>query len=440
MNNIGFVSLGCSKNLVDTEIMAGLVKKGGLSIVTDESKADVIIVNTCGFIESAKEEAISTILEMAEYKRSGRLKKLIVTGCLAERYRDEILREMPEVDAVVGVGRFSEIYDVITSAESSFFGNEDGAYPEHAPRILSTPSYTAYVKIAEGCDNHCTYCAIPKIRGRYRSRRIEDIVKEVEGLAEGGVKELNVIAQDTTRYGIDLYNEPMLTQLLEKISAVSGIKLVRVLYTYPEMITDGLIELVKNNEKIAKYFDIPLQHSEDSVLKRMGRKSNNAGICALISKIRREIPGAVIRTSLIVGFPGESGEEFEGLCEFVKWARFDRMGVFKYSREEGTPADLLDGHLDEEVKEERYMKLMEMQQGISRELNRERIGQTMTVLIEGRVGSRYFGRTQFDAPEIDGRVYVKTKTALAPGDFVRVRITGARNYDLIGEMDFESAE
>ncbi len=440
MINVGFVSLGCSKNLVDTEIMVGLVGADGFKIVNDEAEADVIIINTCGFIDSAKEEAISTILEMARHKEGGRLKKLIVTGCLAERYRDEVLRELPEVDAVVGVGRFSEIVDIIKSSDMEFFGYENREYPETLPRILSTPSYTAYLKIAEGCDNHCTYCSIPMIRGKYRSRKTEDVLAEAAKLAEGGVREINVIAQDTTRYGLDIYGKAVLPKLLNGLCEIEGLALVRVLYTYPEMIDGELIKVIKNNDKMAKYFDIPIQHSENSVLKRMGRKSRKEGIAKLLLKIREEIPEAVIRTSIIVGFPGETEEDFLGLCKFAEDMQFDRLGVFKYSREEGTPAYSLGGQIDEETKEKRYNKLMEIQQRIADEKNNEKIGKVIKVLIEGSADGLYYGRSQFDAPQIDGKVYIKTKNVYAPGEFSDVKITSAVNYDLIGEVEIEPAE
>ena len=432
MTKVGFVSLGCSKNLVDTEIMIGQLSAAGYEIVADEQKADIIIVNTCAFIDSAKEEAINTILEMAQLKQRGNLKKLIVTGCLSERYKEEILKEMPEVDAVVGVGRFEEISEVINSDDKIFLGNKECLYPEKAPRIITTPKYMAYLKIAEGCDNNCTYCAIPMIRGKYRSRKIENIIAEAEGLAKNGVKEIIVIAQDTTRYGEDIYKKKMLPALLEKLSLIDGIEWIRVMYAYPERITDELLSVISESEKISSYFDIPLQHINDRILKRMNRKCSKDEIYKLISKIREKIPEAVLRTSLITGFPGETEEEFNELCDFVKWARFDRLGVFAYSREEGTPADKLDNQLPDTVKAKRADIIMKIQQDISAQKCKKKIGTTERVLVEGIYKDKYVGRTISDAPDIDGKVIFTSDNKIQPGEFVCVKINNSGIYDLIG--------
>lgn len=440
MKNVGFISLGCSKNLVDTEIMIGILKEKGCNIVADESQAQVIVINTCAFIQSAKEEAIGTILEAAGHKEAGALEKIIVTGCLAQRYKEEVLFELPEVDVIVGIGRIEDIADAIEGEESVLLGNEEGAYPESAPRVLSTPPYSAYLKIAEGCDNRCTYCAIPLIRGRFRSRAMEDILSEARRLADGGVKEINVVAQDTTRYGEDIYGQPMLAKLLEAMCAIDGIKWIRVLYTYPERISEAFLKVVQDNDKIANYFDIPIQHISDGVLKRMNRKSSSADIYALIDSIRKRLPDAVIRTSLIVGFPGETQEDFEKLCEFVEYARFDRLGAFRYSKEEGTPASRLPGQIDEEIKKERYEKIMGIQRGIASGKGREHIGKVYRVLVEGFRGGRYFGRTMLDAPEVDGVVYFDSAKGLEAGAFAQVKIKKSGNYDLIGECVDEYSE
>ena len=437
--NIGFISLGCNKNLVDTEIMVGLSRQNGYNIVNDESQADVIVVNTCAFIEEAKSEAISEILRAAQYKE-GRLKKLIVTGCLAQRYRDEILTELPEVDAVVGVGRFEDIVSIIESDEKLFTDRQEALYPEYAPRVLSTPPYTAYLKIAEGCDNRCTYCAIPMIRGRLRSRKIEDVIDEAKRLADGGVHEINVVAQDTTRYGMDIYGEPRLVQLLQELEKIEGLKWIRVLYTYPEMISDELLQLVNNSEKIASYFDIPIQHISDSVLKKMNRRSTSAQIYALIKKIREKVQNPVLRTTLIVGFPGETSSDFDELCDFVKFAEFDRLGVFKYSREEGTPAYKLPDQINDDVKAMREGVIMQIQKDVSARKMKEKIGRSFDVLKEGNIGKQCVGRTAGDAPEIDGRVIFAANRKIENGEFVKVKILDAKSYDLIGEMENESSK
>lgn len=440
MTKVGFVSLGCSKNLVDTEIMIGQLNAAGYEIVADEQKADIIIVNTCAFIDSAKEEAINTILELAHLKESGSLKKLIVTGCLSERYKEEILKELPEVDAVVGVGRFDEISEVINSDDKIFLGNKERLYPEGAPRITTTPKYMAYLKIAEGCDNNCTYCAIPMIRGKYRSRKIESIISEAETLAKDGVVEIIVIAQDTSRYGEDICKKQMLPHLLEKLSRIEGIEWIRVLYTYPERITDELISVISENEKVSTYFDIPIQHINDRILKRMNRKCSKNEIYELINNIRAKVPEAVLRTSLITGFPGETEDEFNELCDFVKWAQFDRLGVFAYSREEGTPADKLDNHLPDTVKTKRADAIMKIQQEISAQKCKKKIGITQRVLVEGKYKDKYVGRTICDAPDIDGKVIFTSDNKIQPGEFVYVKINNSGIYDLIGVETDEFTE
>lgn len=433
MSKIGVISLGCSKNLVDAEIMIGILKEKGHEIVTCEADAEVIIINTCGFIDQAKEEAISTILEMAEYKEQN-LKRLIVTGCLAQRYKDEILKELPEVDVIIGTGRFLEIADAVEGkTEKVLVGAGNAPYPEGAPRTISTPPYTAYLKIAEGCSNNCTYCAIPAIRGPLRSRRMKDIVAEAERLAKEGVTELNVIAQDTTVYGKDIYGAPRLLQLLKKLTKIEGIKWIRVLYTYPELLSDELLSFIAESDKVASYFDIPLQHISDPVLKRMGRKSREKNIYALIEKIRTIIPDATIRTTFIVGFPGETSEDFEKLLSFVKWAKFDKMGAFKYSPEDGTAAAKLKGRVHEDIMDYRYQSLMDEQVEISTQKCKGKIGNIYTVLVEGKTEDGYFGRTACDAPEVDGNVFFFAENAEI-GSYVSVEITNAYQYDLIGEM------
>lgn len=431
--NIGFVSLGCSKNLIDTESMIALVKEAGYTVVSEKEEADIIIINTCGFIDDAKEEAINEILETAQYKE-GRLKKLIVTGCLAQRYSKEIEAELPEVDKIVGIGSFQDIVKIIEEEGKLFIGDVETQYKE-LDRVRSTPPYTAYLKIAEGCDNHCTYCAIPAIRGKYRSRKMEDILAEAEKMVAEGVSEINIIAQDTTRYGIDLYGESKLAELMDKLAKLD-FKRIRVLYTYPELISDKLIDVFLNNDNIVKYFDIPLQHISDGVLKRMGRQSNKESTYALIDKIRNKVPGVTLRTSLMVGFPGETEQDFEELCEFVKHARFDRMGVFRYSREEGTPAYRLPGQLDEEIKQSRYDTLMSIQNEISAQANSLMTGKVVEVLVEGFTDDYlYVGRSAADAPEIDGNVYFGSEREIAPGEYVMIKILGAEEYDLMGEEE-----
>lgn len=437
--NIGMISLGCDKNRVDAETMLGVLKKYGHKIVSEPENADVIVVNTCGFIESAKQESIDTILEMAEYK-NGRCKLIIATGCLAERYNDELLKEMPEVDAIVGTGDYPKIAEVIEACfggdKPALFGNNELLPEENLPRVLSTPSYTAYLKIADGCDNNCTYCAIPMIRGHFRSRKIEDITEEAKKLAESGVKELILIAQDTTRYGKDIYGKYMLGELLESLCEIEGIKWIRVHYFYNEAITEELVGIMAKHDKICNYVDMPIQHINNRILRRMARRTNRAEIEEKIAMLRKEMPDVTIRTSLIVGFPGETEEEFEELYDFVKTARFDRMGVFKYSPEEGTPAAEFEDQTDEEVKQERHDRLMALQQQISKEKNAEKIGSVIEVLTEGYDGGcfLYFGRSRADSIGVDSTVYFAANDDVDFGEFVSVEILDADEYDLTGKQ------
>ena len=438
MNKVSLASLGCSKNLIDSEQMLGLLKQAGYEIVENEEDADIIIVNTCTFIESAKMESIECILELAQYKNSGRCRHLIVTGCMAQRYKEQVLGEIPEVDAVIGTNEYDKIVDVIQGLErdksANLFCAETPLLCETVPRIRTTPDYTAYLKIAEGCDNHCTYCVIPSIRGRYRSRSRESILSEARGLAASGVKELVVIAQDTTRYGMDLYGSYCLPALLKQLCSIDGIEWVRVHYCYPELVTDELISVFEKEQKLCNYFDIPIQHCSDNILKRMGRRTNKKQITELISKIRKQLPDAVIRTSLIVGFPGETDEEFEELRKFVEEIGFERLGVFAYSREEDTPAYNFDNQLSEEEKLLRQEILMMVQSEISQRSNDARIGDTVQVLVEGRdeIIKSYYGRTYADSIEIDGKVFFKCSKALKCGEFVDVKIEQALEYDLFG--------
>lgn len=404
--NVGFVSLGCSKNLVDTEMMIGLFKNNNFKIVNNPKEAEIIVINTCGFIEPAKQEAINTILEMSEYKNK-KCKYLIVMGCLVERYKKDLQKLLPEVDLFLSIKEYEKAWDEISKLINI---PEEGKYTnmEYLEREISTGKNMAYLKIAEGCSNRCTYCAIPAIRGPFESRKIEDVLKEAEQLAKKGVKELVVIAQDTTKYGIDLYGKPRLAELLEKLCKIDEFKWIRFLYAYPETITDELIEVVKNNEKICNYFDIPIQHISNSVLKKMNRKSNEESIKELIKKIRKEIPNVIIRTSLIVGFPGETEDDFQKLCEFVKIAEFDRMGAFTYSKEDGTPAEKLPNQIHGNTKKARYNKIMKIQKEISDRKGKEKIGKTYEVLVENKSfdGKYLVGRTYMDVPDEIGRAHV----------------------------------
>ena len=445
MLKIALESLGCSKNLMDAEIMTGILKEKGYEFVEEFAEADIIIVNTCGFIRDAKQESIDTIVELSQLKEFGKLKYLIVTGCLAQRYADELLEEIPEIDAIVGTGNFMNISEIIDRLESeknvTEIGNIEFAFDETLPRYVSTPEHMAYLKIGEGCSNHCTYCIIPKLRGKYRSRKIEDIVEEAKTLAAEGVKELVVIAQDTTRYGEDLYGEAKLAELLEELAGIEGIKWIRIMYSYPESITEKLIDVIAAHDNICSYFDMPIQHASNRVLKRMNRRTSKEDIRNKVEMIRSKIPDAVIRTTVIVGFPGETEEDLEELIEFMKEIKFDRLGAFAYSREEDTPADRMDGHMDEEIKEERRERVMMVQQAISEEINQKREDKVFEVLIEEEAEEGvYVGRTQGDAEEIDSVVYVNSEEELEIGSFVNVYITEAMEYDLIGDVVDELAE
>lgn len=431
------VTLGCEKNLVDSEIMSGLIEGRGYSLVEDEEEASVIIVNTCGFIDMAKEESIHTILQMAELKKTGQLKALIVSGCLTQRYKETLMQEMPEIDGIVGTGDFHHITDIVDEAlrgkKPVMVGNPIFNYEEILPRKVSTAKHFAHIKIAEGCDNNCTFCSIPIMRGKFRSRSIESIVREAEMLAGQGVREVSLIAQDSTNYGSDLYDQFMLPTLLNKVSEVPGIEWVRLHYAYPGFFTDELIDVFANNPKVCNYVDVPLQHSEDLILKRMRRPGRQKDARELIEKIRSRVPDVAIRTSLIVGFPGETEEDFENLCKFVEEMRFERLGVFTYSLQEDTPAARLPDHVPEEVKEYRAATLMELQRSISSEINSNKVGRVLDVLIERYDGRNdvYIGRSQYDAPEIDGEVFVKSDKAKI-GDIMPVKITHAFEFDLSG--------
>ena len=438
---IGMVSLGCPKNQVDAEMMLASLIADGFELTNDETQADAIIVNTCGFIEDAKREAIDNILEVAELKKTGKLKALVVTGCLAQRYKKEMQADLPEIDAIVTLGQNENIArivrDAINSKEQLLFSSDVSDMALSGDRILTTPQYMAYLKIAEGCDNCCTYCAIPKIRGRYRSRKLEDVVAEAENLANSGVRELTVVAQDTTRYGEDLYGKSMLPELLQKLNEIEKLKWIRVLYTYPERISDELLDTVANCEKVLKYFDIPIQHASDDVLKRMNRKSDNKGLYELIEKIRKKIPDVTLRTTMIVGFPGETDQDFTTLAEFVKSAKFDRLGCFMYSQEEGTIAAEMEDQIEPDIKERRYEVIMTEQSVISETLAQSKIGATFEVLVEGydRLNKCYYGRTKSDAPDIDGKVFFTSEKKIEDGEFVNVKIFDTIEYDLVGELE-----
>lgn len=436
---IAVASLGCAKNLVDTENMLGFLAEKGCEFVSEPENADIIIVNTCAFIGDAKEESINTILDMARYKDEGSCSLLIVTGCLAERYHDDIRRELPEVDAIVGTGDFAKICEVIEQARSGesvcLYGHSEDFVLSGMPRIVTTQSHSAYLKIAEGCDNKCTYCVIPSLRGKYRSRTIEDITQEASRLAQSGVRELILIAQDTTCYGSDLYGSYKLAELLLKLCEIDGIEWIRVHYCYPEGITDELLDAMASNKKILHYFDIPIQHASDKILKKMGRNTNKNALLSLIYKIRDKISDAVIRTSLIVGFPGETAADFDELCDFVRETRLDRVGVFTYSKEENTPAAKLDSQIDKRTKERRRDKLMSIAQEISLEKNNERIGGVLEVLCDGfdEENCLYVGRSYGDSIGVDSLVYFGAKREVSAGEFVRVKILCAQEYDLVGE-------
>lgn len=429
---VGFISLGCSKNLVDTEMTIGLFKNHGYETVNKSEEADILVINTCGFIESAKEEAINTILEMAEYKNK-KCKYLIVMGCLVQRYKEELEKAIPEVDLWIKYDSYETIWEQIQTVLARPTNNDKLNFLD---RVITTGENYAYLRIAEGCSNFCTYCAIPKIRGPFISRPIEEVIEEAQKLAKEGYHELIVIAQDTTKYGIDIYGKPRLAELLRKISEIPEVHWIRFLYAYPETITEELINEVKNNDKICKYFDIPIQHISNSVLKRMNRKTNGESIRNIIKNLRKEIPEVVIRTTVMVGFPGETKEDFNELYDFIKEAKFDKLGAFAYSKEEGTAAEKLNGQIHPMTKKSRYNKIMLLQQEIAKEKLQEQIGKSLEVLIETKTfdGKYYVGRSYRDVPDIDGYVYVKMIPQELEGKYVEVKITDSKEYDLIGEI------
>lgn len=438
MSKIGFVSLGCPKNLLDTEVMLGALAQAGYEITPEESEADIIVINTCAFIESAKKEAIDNILDIAWLKENGNLKGIVVTGCLSERYRDEILKEFPEVDAVLGTGSVHSIVKAVKEIEA---GRKYAEFLDKnkvelgGDRIVTTGDAFAYLKISEGCNNVCTYCAIPYIRGKFRSRPMDDLIEEAKELVEMGIKELIVIGQDTTAYGVDLYGEYKLDELLRRLSAETDVKWLRIMYCYPDKITEGLIEEFKNNEKLLKYIDLPIQHINSRILKKMNRRGDEALIRDVISRLR-QVPGMVIRSTSIVGFPTETEEEFTQLCEFVREAKFDNFGAFPYSREEGTAAYSFEGQIDEQVKQDRYDIIMREQLSVIEDVNKKNIGTVQTVLCEGfdPVSETYFGRTYKNAPDIDGKVFFFSKIKHRVGDFVEVEIVDVLDdYDLSGK-------
>lgn len=438
-----FISLGCDKNLVDTEMMLGMLTQKGYSITDDEQEADIIIINTCCFIGDAKEESINTILEMAELRKSGDIKALIVAGCLAQRYKEEIQKEIPEVDAIIGTTAIDSIVktldDVLSGSGQNHIEDINRKPVYDKKRVVTTGGHYAYLKIAEGCDKHCSYCIIPKVRGNYRSIPMESLVAEAKQLVEFGAKELILVAQETTLYGKDIYGEKSLPKLLHELCKISGLYWIRILYCYPEEITDELIEAIKSEKKVCHYLDIPIQHASDRVLQRMGRRTNQQELRDMVAKLRREIPDICLRTTLITGFPGETQEEHEELLSFVDEMEFDRLGVFTYSPEEDTPAATFADQIDEEVKKDRQADIMELQQEIAFEKAEAMIGKTVFAMIEGKIPDEhaYVARTYKDAPNVDGFLFIQTSEELMTGDFVRVKITGSYEYDLIGEIDHE---
>lgn len=435
-----FISLGCDKNLVDTEVMLGMLASRGYEMTNDEQEADIIVINTCCFIHDAKEESIQNILEMAEYKKNGSTKALIVTGCMAERYRQEILDEIPEVDEVLGTTAYDRILDAVDAALAGqhevMTADLDALPLPETKRLVTTGGHFAYLKIAEGCDKHCTYCIIPKIRGNFRSVPMERLLKEAQDLAEQGVKELILVAQETTLYGKDLYGEKALPKLLRELCKISGIRWIRILYCYPEEITDELIQVMKEEPKICHYLDLPIQHANDTILKRMGRRTSKQELIDIVQKLRKEIPDICLRTTLITGFPGETQEQHEEVMEFIDTLEFDRLGAFTYSPEEDTPAATFEDQIDEEVKEDRQADIMELQQEIAFDKAEDMIGREVLVMIEGKVADEnaYVGRTYRDAPNVDGLIFINTDVELISGDFAKVKVTGALDYDLIGEL------
>lgn len=435
-----FISLGCDKNLVDTEVMLGMLASRGYEMTNDEQEADIIVINTCCFIHDAKEESIQNILEMAEYKKNGSAKALIVTGCMAERYRQEILDEIPEIDEVLGTTAYDRILDAVDAALAGqhevMTADLDALPLPETKRLVTTGGHFAYLKIAEGCDKHCTYCIIPKIRGNFRSVPMERLLKEAQDLAEQGVKELILVAQETTLYGKDLYGEKSLPKLLRELCKISGIRWIRILYCYPEEITDELIQVMKEEPKICHYLDLPIQHANDTILKRMGRRTSKQELIDIVQKLRKEIPDICLRTTLITGFPGETQEQHEEVMEFIDTLEFDRLGAFTYSPEEDTPAATFEDQIDEEVKEDRQADIMELQQEIAFDKAEDMIGREVLVMIEGKVADEnaYVGRTYRDAPNVDGLIFINTDVELISGDFAKVKVTGALDYDLIGEL------
>ena len=435
-----YISKGCDKNLVETEVMLGMLASRGYEMTNDEQEADIIVINTCCFIHDAKEESIQNILEMAEYKKNGSAKALIVTGCMAERYRQEILDEIPEVDEVLGTTAYDRILDAVDAALAGqhevMTADLDALPLPETKRLVTTGGHFAYLKIAEGCDKHCTYCIIPKIRGNFRSVPMERLLKEAQDLAEQGVKELILVAQETTLYGKDLYGEKSLPKLLRELCKISGIRWIRILYCYPEEITDELIQVMKEEPKICLYLDLPIQHANDTILKRLGRRTSKQELIDIVQKLRKEIPDICLRTTQISGFPGETQEQHEEVMEFIDTLEFDRLGAFTYSPEEDTPAATFEDQIDEEVKEDRQADIMELQQEIAFDKAEDMIGREVLVMIEGKVADEnaYVGRTYRDAPNVDGLIFINTDVELISGDFAKVKVTGALDYDLIGEL------
>ncbi len=441
-----FISLGCDKNLVDSEVMLGMLRERGYTFTDDEREADIICINTCCFINDAKQESVDMILEMAEHKKEGKLKALVVTGCLAQRYKAEIMEEIPEVDACLGTASYDAIVtaidDAVAGRKSETYMDLDRLPQVSQKRVVTTGGHFAYLKIAEGCDKNCTYCIIPKIRGRYRSFPMEKLVNEARQLVENGAKELILVAQETTLYGKDLYGEKSLHLLLKRLCEIDGLEWIRILYCYPEEIYDELIETIKTEKKICKYLDIPIQHCNDTILKRMGRRTSNADLRSIIEKLRESIPDIALRTTLITGFPGETQEQFEEMLDFVNEMEFDRLGVFTYSPEEDTPASIMPEQIDEEVKLNRKNLIMELQQEVAFDKGQDRVGKVFKVMIEGKLedDNVYVGRTYMDAPNVDGFIFVRSPEELMTGDFVYAKVIGAQEYDLIGEIDYEFTE
>ncbi len=446
MMKVMFASLGCDKNLVDSEMMLGQLREKGYSFTDDEKEADIVVVNTCCFIKDAKEESIQTILEMAELRKTGQLKALVVTGCLAQRYQEEIQKEIPEVDVILGISNIDSIVEKVEESlnggSDNLIGDKNGPLVYGKKRIVTTGGHFAYLKIAEGCDKHCTYCIIPKIRGDFRSVPMEVLLKEAQELVDGGVRELILVAQETTVYGTDLYGAKKLPELIRKLCRIEDLKWIRILYCYPEEITEELIDVMKTEPKLLPYLDMPIQHASDRILKRMGRRCSEEMLRELIARLRKEIPQICLRTTLITGFPGETQEDHEILYRFVNEMEFDRLGVFTYSPEENTPAAEMPDQIDEDLKEERRGELMELQQAIAFEKAEGMSGQELDVLIEGYLPEEgvYVGRTYKDAPGVDGMFFVSTERELMTGDMIRARVTGSDEYDLIGEDIYESAE